>query len=477
MVGGPRIGVAVAASSISAIAPDAFSAGMPQILLPAAWGPWLVTKCANRPTPKSFRKQGKERTTVRRGTGAVGGEAVRVMRKVGGRRTTTALGVRSIQRKTRHGAGAAAARPQTKESKDVTKLRVLFEGRRKILRLIRDSGEKWGDAAYDAAWFECEKAKRELDWVKPAIPRPQKLQLLLGDLAQAEVAAEKAKAAVQGAEEQLEKEKEKLATAEGKVERQKQRVAEFKGEAHDGGDEVRDELEERVTAAIRPFASTARSKLDKVGVEIQAVASEIECGGDLQKCHGALQLMLGEMWDIRQQAARIEGEEDQEDGEYDDDQSSIDAEEEGQEQTYFLGSETGPQQQQQPEDSWHRWHQPTGGEELAAGGEKTWWNGRWWFTGADVGYKGDQATARAIDDAQEEERVAIKFGYKSQAEGAAKDAVGEERPKNNGGTISTATDAARSGEDVSGSADDARKKARTEDDTNKTNDGASSAVA
>ena len=94
-----------------------------------------------------------------------------------------------------------------------------------------------------------------------------------------------------------------------------------------------------------------------------------------------------------------------------------------------------------------------------------------------MGYKGDQATARAIDDAQEEERVAIKFGYKSQAEGAAKDAVGDERPKNNGGTISTATDAARSGEDGSGSADDARKKARTEDDTNKTNDGASSAVA
>ena len=67
--------------------------------------------------------------------------------------------------------------------------------------------------------------------------------------------------------------------------------------------------------------------------------------------------------------------------------------------------------------------------------QEFWWKGQRWTTGAEAGilwqgqiwsaeqvgqYQGDHATAKAVADARAEEQIAVKFGYKAEAQKVAR---------------------------------------------------------
>ena len=152
-------------------------------------------------------------------------------------------------------------------------LRITYEGRRRTLQAIRETGAAWGDETYDAAWWQLAHAKGEYDRAKPPIPKAKKLELLHGDVAKAEGAVEAAKEEVEERREKLQRLQEKQRAAEEKMEKQKARLAEYHGENSDASKQNGADV---VKVFLQPFAKQTRIDIEECGNNLEDVAEWLE---------------------------------------------------------------------------------------------------------------------------------------------------------------------------------------------------------
>ena len=187
----------------------------------------------------------------------------------------------------------------------IEELKIIYEGRCRILQRIRAAGGSWGDATYDAAWYEREKARQEYVNEKPPMARSKKIELLHGDVAKAEGALDRAKEDVEEARKRLQLAEEKQKKAEERVQKQRSRLAEYTGEegiALDGG------RRDVVTEMLQPFAHHTRTTLDECGSELQQLQAWVDgsSGEQMDVIGQSVNFLLAKVSTIRDQAFQIE---------------------------------------------------------------------------------------------------------------------------------------------------------------------------